>query len=267
MKKDKIAIIASKDEIVNSIISKEKFSNVKIIIDDGNLNPDEITSEAVFVVEGNQNSDNVTLIKKWVGHNHMRYIKNKKTPECTADSLIKEIIFFAESEYEIEKKFLIKYPDLHFLNNLYNCKEVEIEQVYLKSKDGESRRIRRRSVGGKTQCYHTVKKQITSTVREEIETLISVNEYEKLKKEIAPKCEIITKKRYCLMENGCYFEIDIFPFMKNTAVLEIELKNENDKFTLPEFIEKLDDVTEKPEFTNYNMSKNLKTNPDFYNTL
>ena len=50
-------------------------------------------------------------------------------------------------------------------------------------------------------------------------------------------------------------------------MLEIELKNENEEFILPEFIEIIEDVTQNPGFTNYNMSKKLKTNPDFYNTL
>ena len=176
-------------------------------------------------------------------------------------------MFFAENEYETEKKFLIKYPDLKYLKNLYNCKEVEIEQIYLNSKEGESRRIRKRSVDKNTLCYLTYKKQISSTVREEKETLISQGEYDELKKDSAPDCEIIDKKRYCLLENSFYFEIDVFPFMRNTAMLEIELKNENEEFMLPEFIEIIEDVTQNPGFTNYNMSKKLKTNPDFYNTL
>ena len=144
---------------------------------------------------------------------------------------------------------------------------MEIEQIYLNSKEGESRRIRKRSVDKNTLCYLTYKKQISSTVREEKETLISQGEYDELKKDSAPDCEIIDKKRYCLLENGFYFEIDVFPFMRNTAMLEIELKNENEEFILPEFIEIIEDVTQNSGFTNYNMSKKLKTNPDFYNTL
>lgn len=267
MKTDKTVVVASGDESVNMLILKEDLPGIKIILDNEKVKPYKINADGVFMVESGEDVFDIPLIKKWVGHNHMRYVKKENTTESTVHSLMNEITFFAESEYEIEKKFLIKYPDLHFLKNLYNCREVEIEQVYLKSENDVSRRIRKRSVGGKTECYYTQKKQISSTVREESETLISPEEYYNLKNECAPECEIISKKRYCLLENGCYFEIDIFPFMKNTAVLEIELKNENDEFYLPEFVEIIEDVTKKGEFTNYNMSKKLKTNPDFYHTL
>ena len=267
VKKDKIVIIASCDERLNLLVLKEQFLNIKIILDNGNINPDEVDAESVFIVESGQNKNDASLIEKWVGHNHIRYIKKEKTPESTFCSLTEEITFFAESEYEIEKKFLIKYPDICFLKNLYNCKEVEIEQIYLNGKDEISRRIRKRSADGKTLYFYTQKKQISKAVREEKETLITPEEYEKLKFEKSTECEVITKKRFCLMENGCYFEIDVFPFMKKYAVLEIELKNENDDFELPDFIKIIEDVTEKREFTNYNMSKKLKTDPEFYYAL
>jgi CYTH domain-containing protein len=56
--------------------------------------------------------------------------------------------FLGESEpFEIEKKFLIKYPDIKYLEFMPNCQKVEILQFYLKSNSDEEIRLRQRGDG------------------------------------------------------------------------------------------------------------------------
>ncbi|MCD8364424.1 MAG: hypothetical protein LUC83_01150 [Clostridiales bacterium] len=65
----------------------------------------------------------------------------------------------------------------------------------------------------------------------------------------------IRKTRYCLMQDGRYFEIDLYPFWKDKAILEIELSSEDDKIVLPEGIELIREVTEDEEYKNSNLAK------------
>ena len=67
----------------------------------------------------------------------------------------------------------------------------------------------------------------------------------------------IVKTRYCLSYNNQYYEIDIYPDMENEAIMEIELASEDQRVTIPEFIEVLDDVTDKEEYKNSSIAKQL----------
>ena len=84
------------------------------------------------------------LIEAWTGHPHLRIIDNSTNFEDKMRNLIKEIsVFLGEPEpYEIEKKFLIEYPDITWLNK--NCKKVEIIQTYLNSNNDDEIRVRQR---------------------------------------------------------------------------------------------------------------------------
>ena len=86
------------------------------------------------------------LISAWTGHPHLRVIDNTSNFENKMKRLIGEIrSFLGEPEpYEIERKFLIEYPDIHWLESIPNCKRVEIIQTYLKADEGEEVRVRQR---------------------------------------------------------------------------------------------------------------------------
>ena len=90
------------------------------------------------------------LIAAWTGHPHFRMIDNARDFESKMRQLIAEIAaFLGEPEpYEIERKFLIAYPDLKMLESLPNCQRVEIIQTYLKSDSEEEVRIRQRGANG-----------------------------------------------------------------------------------------------------------------------
>ena len=80
-------------------------------------------------------------INAWTGHPHFRVIDNSTDFEKKMHRLVTEIAsYLGEPEpFEIERKFLIKPPDLELLNRMLNCQEVEILQTYLKS-DGNTKR-------------------------------------------------------------------------------------------------------------------------------
>lgn len=131
---------------------------------------------------------------------------------------------------EIERKFLIEMPDRALLDR---CPvRWEMWQTYLLSRPGVSARVRRR-VGETEQFFHTEKQRLTDRTCVEREREIDAREYEALLAQRDPARVTIHKMRYCLPEGGLVFEIDVYPFWRQLAVMEVELQREEQSFTVP----------------------------------
>lgn len=196
------------------------------------------------------------IISSWVGHPHFRIIENHCFFEDKIKSLIKEInlVIDNSNQLEIERKYLIKLNDKEFLNNNSYCEKVNITQTYLKITDHEEIRVRKRGIDNNYLYYYTVKKNINGLKRLEIENRISEIEYLKLLENVSEKIQI-NKERYCLVFNNQYFEIDVYPFLNNQAIMEIEISDEDKEIYLPDFIEVIKEVTEDKEFKNNFLAK------------
>lgn len=199
------------------------------------------------------------IISAWTGHPHFRIIDNNTEFEQKLERLLKEIASFLEepAPFEIEKKFLIYYPNIKELENLPNCTRVDITQTYLKSNNDIERRIRARGIDGDYLYYLTEKKKISNLKRIEIERKLTQDEYLTLLMESDNKLHIIHKTRYCLSENNQYFEIDIYPEWDNQAIMEIELNSEIETIKVPKFIEIVKEVTDDESYKNYQMAKEM----------
>ena len=198
-------------------------------------------------------------IAAWTGHPHLRIIDNSTDFEEKLERLLKEIAsFLGEPEpLEIERKFLIYYPNIKELEKMPNCTKVDITQTYLKSNDDVERRIRARGIDGDYLYYLTEKKKISELKRVETERKLSQDEYLQLLMEADTKLHTIHKTRYCLSHENQYFEIDIYPEWKDQAIMEIELSSEDQEVRIPEFIKPIKEVTDDESFKNYNMAKNM----------
>ena len=197
----------------------------------------------------------------WTGHPHFRAIDNSTNFENKMKRLVKEICSFLgiPKPLEIERKFLIKKPDLQLLESLPNCQKVDIIQTYLNSNDDEEVRIRQRGEVGSYIYTKTIKKKIKSTTRQEIEKRITQREYLTLLNNADINLHQVKKTRYCLMHNNRYYEIDIYPFSKNNAICEIELNDENEQFELPEFISIVKEVTNDKKYSNRKLAEKIPT--------
>ena len=158
---------------------------------------------------------------------------------------------------EIEKKFIIRYPDIEFLKSLEGCSCSDIEQIYLVSEDGKSERIRKRGTDGDFRYYHTVKYHLTDMTRVEDESLITKEEYEALRQKSDPNLNVIYKTRYVFPFQNHMIEIDVFPFWDRQAYLEIELEDEKEDYKIPDFIEMVCDVTLDKKYTNHSLAKTI----------
>ena len=201
--------------------------------------------------------DDKTL-KAWMGHPHLRVIDNSTDFNGKIQRLIQEISSFLgePKPFEIERKFLIKYPNIKYLESLDNCEKVEIIQTYLlNDNDEEEVRIRQRGKDGNYIYHKTIKKKVSALKRLEIEKRLTKDQYLDLLMKQDPECRQIKKSRYCLMHKGTYFEIDIYPFWKDKAIMEVELKKEDETFEFPQCIKVIKEVSDDVNYKNYTIAK------------
>ena len=199
------------------------------------------------------------IIAAWTGHPHFRIIDNSTDFEEKLERLLKEIAsFLGEPEpFEIERKYLIYFPNIKELENMPNCTKVDITQTYLKSVDGVERRVRARGIDGDYVYYLTEKRKVTGLKRIETERRLTQDEYLKLLMEADNKLHTIRKTRYCLSYDNQYFEIDIYPEWDRQAIMEIELNSEDQETVIPDFIRVIQEVTEDETYKNYQMAKEM----------
>jgi CYTH domain-containing protein len=192
------------------------------------------------------------LIDSWTGHPHLRVIDNRYDFQGKMMALITEISAFLGEPRPLEtrRKYLIRIPDTEELERRPNCSRVEILQAYLKSEiPGEMIRIRQRGRDGHHLYYKTRKRMIDGK-RIELEERLTKDEYLELLAQADPEYRLIRKDRYCLSENGLYYNIDIYPQWPDQAMMEIELYGGEEKVKYPEGIEVIREVTGEEAFTN-----------------
>lgn len=156
--------------------------------------------------------------------------------------------------YEIERKYLIRRPDL--LNLGACCRVLEISQTYLTTTEG-SLRVRRTEEKGVVSYVETLKRSINALRRMEIERELTEEEYDRRLAARDPRRQTIRKTRYCLPYNGHTFEIDVYPFWTKQAVMEVELEREDEAFDLPPHIRVIREVTEDPSYSNHSLAREI----------
>ena len=157
---------------------------------------------------------------------------------------------------EIERKFLIEYPDIAALEKNLSCRKVEIIQTYLNSGKEDEIRVRQRGENGNYIYFKTVKNRVDDIKRVEIESRLTKDEYLSLLMEADTSKKQIRKTRYCLTYESQYFEIDVYPFWDDKAIIEIELSNENAEITFPDYIKVIKEVTDDDRYKNASLAKN-----------
>ena len=196
------------------------------------------------------------LIAAWTGHPHLRVIDNATDFEDKLKRLIAEIRSFLGEPVplEIERKFLIEYPDIRWLESIPACRKVDIIQTYLLSKEGEEIRVRQRGENGSYIYYKTCKRPAGGMRRIEIEERLSQEEYVSLLMEADPDKRPIRKTRYCLTWDNQYFEIDVYPFWNDQAIVEIELNDENAEIRFPKELKIIREVTGDDHYKNASLA-------------
>ncbi len=156
---------------------------------------------------------------------------------------------------EIERKFLILFPDCKALSVMENTDIMKISQTYLE----DNSRIRKIEQDGKVYYIKTVKQHISELVRQEREWEISEQEYNLslgFKKE---GTNTIEKVRYAVRKNDLTYEIDVFDFWNDRAFLEVELNSAEQKIEIPDFVTVIKEVTFDSRYKNFSLAHNVIT--------
>ena len=192
------------------------------------------------------------FIAAWTGHPHFRVIDNRSDFEEKMRHLMREITYFLGdlAPFEIERKFLIEYPDVAWLDSLPNCERVDIVQTYLRSEPDQEIRIRQRGSEGNYIYYLTEKRITKNHTRMELQRRLSEREYLTLLMQADPAFRQIEKTRYCLTYAGQYLEIDLFPCWDDQAMVEIELTQEETEVHFPPELHVIREVTGNPDYRN-----------------
>ena len=198
------------------------------------------------------------LIAAWTGHPHLRVIDNSTGFEDKMRRLLQEIaaVLGEPRPLEIERKFLIRRPDPQALLQRPGCRSVDIVQTYLVPDGGADEvRIRQRGADGHYVYWRTRKRRVSGLKRVEEEERLTERQYLTLLTQADPSCRPIRKQRYCLSENGLYYEIDLYPDWPDQAIMEIELRDESQPVVFPEDIEVIREVTGEEAFSNHALAR------------
>jgi len=162
-----------------------------------------------------------------------------------------------KTQIETEKKYLIQIPDIAALFALPGAVKEDMEQIYLVSEAGKSRRLRKSIRGCDVHYIYNEKSPVSAASKLETERNLSKEEYDALKKEADSSRNAIYKTRYTVPAFGFLYEIDIYSFSKNRAILEVELEDESVCPPMPPFLRILSEVTNEKAFSNHAISKEI----------
>ncbi len=156
---------------------------------------------------------------------------------------------------EIERKFIVEKPDPEVLEGIEGYTRSEILQIYLNSKSGETKRIRRRQYPDRTLFYETRKIRIDPMSSTEIEREITEADFEERSKDIKTGTSPVKKIRYTFEYSGHTFELDVYPEWKKSSIMEVELGSREEKVIFPPFIKIVKEVTGNKNYSNASMSR------------
>ena len=159
---------------------------------------------------------------------------------------------------EIERKFLIRYPDIEKLKEMPDYRCVHIEQTYLESDDDfAGGRIRRITEGATVTYIYTFKEKISDLTRYEFEKAITREEYLQLLSHKTPDTITIEKDRHSFSYAGLTYELDIYSFWQDRATLEAEVDSEDTPIPIPPCVELIEEVTFDRRYRNSQLANNM----------
>ena len=185
------------------------------------------------------------LIAAWSGHPYLRVIDNGLDFEEKLKRLIAEIrSFLGEPDApEIKRRWLIAYPDFARLESLPGCRKADMVQTWLLSRRGEELWLRERRAEDNSFYYKTYRRRAPDDTHIEVEEPLSREEYGDLLLEADPARRPLRRTRYSFTYEGRYFEVDVYPFWDDRALLQVELREKDETVCFPPELTLLKDVT------------------------
>lgn len=158
---------------------------------------------------------------------------------------------------EIERKFLIAYPDLAALRAMSGYRVVHIEQSYLQAtEDFIGGRIRTVREGDTVRYVYTYKVRLSDMTRREYERDLTEAEYAELLSRKSPGTVTIRKDRHIFNYAGLTYELDVYEFWDDKATLEAEVESEDTPIPIPPCVRLIREVTSDRRYNNSMLAVN-----------
>ena len=150
------------------------------------------------------------------------------------------------TQQEVWHKYLIALPTLQTLEQTYHAASIDMMQTYLtRANPSIVRRVRQQKNGGDYLYFYT-EKRTTGSGQWETEKPISEKEYIRYLMEGDTSLHTVHKTKYRFVYNGCRFEIDVYPFSQDRAIMRAALPENAPVLTAPPEITVLREVTGDP---------------------
>ena len=195
-------------------------------------------------------------IEAWSGHSNYRIIDAYPHFEDKMQKLIKEMSYLLHEENKtyVEKKYLIKMPDINQLIKNKQCRKVHVKQHYIidETKQEKEKIVLRRE--NNKNFYYKVNKKDNVKYSKSINADQYIN---KLEDENNKFYHIYKDRYYYIYDSRC-IKIDVFPFWKDKAILEVDILNDRENIKFPKFIEVIEEVTDNEKYKNYYLAEEYK---------
>ena len=209
-------------------------------------------------IEYAREMDDRTL-RAWSGHPNLRIIDNAINFEDKINRAMLEIYRIVGQPEPMAKKrkYLIAMPDMKTLAERYAAVPADMVQTYLcMTNPCIERRVRRQKHGGEYMYFYTEKHIRPDGTKWDTEKPITEKDYNRYLLEADPELQSVDKTKYRFVYDSCRFEIDVYPFSADKAVMF--RYSENDEAAIPPEIRVIREVTGAPDFKNKQLANAQK---------
>ena len=159
---------------------------------------------------------------------------------------------------EVWHKYLIELPDVDALVRNYHAAGIDMMQTYLSQTSPNIVRRIRQQKNGNEYLYFYTEKHYTGDGQWETEKPISSKEYIQYLMEGDVSLHAVHKVKYRFSYNDRRFEIDVYPFSKERAIMRAALPASDGAVDAPTEIHILREVTNDPAYRNTQLARNQK---------
>lgn len=194
----------------------------------------------------------------WVGCPHFAYVDNSTDfAGKVARVLVWAQYFLGTIEREKKWRLLVPFSSTQLPRHA-QCIDIRQSYIRIAGKPKHSR-IRMRGQENQFLHTHTLKQGIDRESCDEVEEHISAIEYAHLHGTYnVPEFQEVVKSRWCFVENGHYWELDVFRDWDDDVLLEGEFPHPGWEFNLPSFyVGKVEEVTGRAEYMNKAIARKI----------
>ena len=204
--------------------------------------------------------DELTL-RAWSAHPNVHVIDNSVDFEDKIARGLRAVYaaIGRPAQQEVWHKYLIALPTLQTLEQTYHAASIDMMQTYLtRANPNVVRRVRQQKKRRGITSTSTPRSARPTPASGETEKPISEKEYIRYLMEGDTSLHTVHKTKYRFVYQGCRFEIDVYPFSNDRAIMRAALPQDAPALQAPPEITVLREVTDDPAYKNRQLAKNQR---------